>query len=98
MEDLKKAMEKEYEANKESRLYWELYEKFRVAEAKYEAAKKEEEMFWDEFNHRRKRCIYCGGYEFGEDSCPSRLPGATGPCPSRPVVLLAKIPPLNPKN
>jgi hypothetical protein len=84
MEDLKKAMEDEYEKNKESTLYLELYETFREAEERYEAAKKESEEFWDAFNHRRKMCIYCGGFEFGEGACPSRRAGATGHCPSRP--------------
>lgn len=82
MEDLKKAMEDEYETNKESTLYWELYEKFHELEEKYDAAKKEEEEFWDEFNHRRKRCIYCDGLkdEIGN-----------GPCPLSPANIAKKI-------
>jgi chromosome segregation ATPase len=91
MEQLIKMMDNEYEKNKESPLYLELYTKFCELKARYDAAKKEEEEFWDEFNHRRKRCIYCGGYEFGEDSCPSRLPGATGPCPLSPANIAKKI-------
>jgi len=91
MEDLKKAMEDEYEKNNESALYWELYTKFSEAEARYDAAKKEEEEYYDAYNHRRKRCIYCGGFEFGEGACPSRQPGATGPCPLSPVIIAKKI-------
>ena len=72
MEDLKKAMEDEYEKNKESTLYLELYETFREAEEAYEAAKKEEEKFWDDYNNRPKRCIYCGALkgEVRDGPCP----------------------------
>jgi len=72
MEELMKVIEKEYETNKESPLYLELCKKFSELEAKYTVAKKEEEKFWDEYNHRPKRCILCGALK-GENR--------DGPCP-----------------
>jgi rubrerythrin len=72
MEDLKKAMEDEYEANKESTLYLELYETFREAEEAYKAAKKESDEYYDDYNNRPKRCILCGALK-GENR--------DGPCP-----------------
>ena len=76
MEDLKKAMEDEYEANKESPLYWELYTKYceaegeaeGEAEARYDAAK-EDEDYYDEYNHQPKRCIYCGAHKGEATEC-----------------------------
>ena len=87
MEELKNAMEREYEANNESALYLELYRKYCELDAAYDAAN---EKYFDEYNHRRKRCIYCGGFEFGEGACPSRQYGATGPCPSKPASIPQK--------
>ena len=72
LEELKKAMEHEYQANKESTLYLELHTRFCQVEAAHDAAK---EKYYDDYNHRRKRCIHCGEFEFG----------ATGPCPSKPT-------------
>ena len=73
MEDLKKAMEDEYETNKESPLYWELYAKFCYAEsgagAESEAAKKEDEEYYDDYNNRPKRCIYCGAHKGEAAEC-----------------------------
>ena len=73
MEDLKKAMEDEYETNKESPLYWELYAKFCEAEAEAEseaeAAKKEDEEYYDDYNNRPKRCIYCGSHKGETAEC-----------------------------
>ena len=81
MNELIDAMEKEYEANKESALYLELCNKFYEAEEAYEAAKKEEETFWDEYNNRPKRCIYCNALK-GEVG--------NGPCPLAPASIAKK--------
>lgn len=73
MEQLIKMMDNEYEKNTTtSPLYLELYTKFCELKARYDAAKKEEEEFWDEFNNRRKRCIYCGVLkgEVRDGPCP----------------------------
>jgi len=82
MEQLIKMMDNEYEKNKESPLYLELYEKFCELKARYDAAKKEEEEFWDEFNNRRKRCIYCDGL---------KVEIGNGPCPLSPANIAKKI-------
>jgi len=63
LEQLKDAMEDEYEKNKESVEYWRLHTRFLEVEAAYDAAKKESEKFWDEFNNRRKSCSKCGAYK-----------------------------------
>jgi hypothetical protein len=63
LEELMKAMEDEYEKNKESVEYWRLHTRFLEVEAAYDVAKKELEKFWDEFNNRRKRCSACGVYK-----------------------------------
>lgn len=70
MEYLKKAMEDEYEANKESPLYWELYTKYCEAEGEttYDSAKGEEE-YYDEYNNSPKRCIYCGAHKGEATEC-----------------------------
>jgi hypothetical protein len=72
MEELMKAMDDEYEKNKESPLYLELYTKFCELEATYDSAKKEEETFWDEYNHRPKRCILCGAHKGETTKCPGQ--------------------------
>jgi len=76
LEELKKAMDDEYETNKESALYWELHKRFCELEAAHEATKKEEEKFWDEYNNRPKRCIHCGALkgEVGDGPCPLARP------------------------
>jgi hypothetical protein len=63
LEELKKAMDDEYEKNKESSQYWRLHTRFLEVKAEYDAAKKELETFWDEFNNRRKSCSKCGAYK-----------------------------------
>ena len=63
MEALKNAIEQEYETNKESPLYFELYTKFSELEAKYDVAKKESEDYYDDYNNRPKRCIYCSAHK-----------------------------------
>ena len=61
LEELKKAMEHEYEANKESTLYLELHTRFCQVEAAHDAA---------------KRCVHCGEFEFGATGpCPSKPTG-----------------------
>ncbi len=72
MEQLVKMMDNEYEKNKESPLYLELYTKFCELEATYDSAKKEEEKFWDEYNHRPKRCINCGAHKGETTKCPGQ--------------------------
>jgi septation ring formation regulator EzrA len=72
LEQLKDAMENEYQKNKESVEYSRLHTRFLEVEATYDAAKKEIEKFWDEFNNRRKRCSKCGAYKSdGTPHCPS---------------------------
>jgi Ni,Fe-hydrogenase I large subunit len=63
LEQLMKAMDDEYEKNKESVEYWRLRARFLEVKAEYDAAKKELETFWDEFNNRRKSCSKCGAYK-----------------------------------
>ena len=58
-EELEKAMDAEYEKNKESSYYQKLRIEFLKAQEEY----------YDAYNHRRKRCIRCGGFEFGENRC-----------------------------
>jgi hypothetical protein len=92
LDELKKSLKQEYEVNKESVLYQELHRWFCELEAEHAALKKEKETYewFDDYNHRRKMCIYCGGYEYGEDCCPSRKYGATGPCPLAPASIANK--------
>jgi hypothetical protein len=72
LEQLMKAMNDEYEKNKESVEYSRLHTRFLEVEAAYDAAKKESETFWDEFNNRRKRCSKCGAYKSdGTPRCPT---------------------------
>jgi hypothetical protein len=70
MEELMKAMDDEYEKNKESPLYLELYTKFCELEPKYNAAKKESDDYYDAFNNRPKRCIHCGAHKGETTKCP----------------------------
>ena len=81
LEELIDAMEKEYETNKESPLYLELCKKFSELEAKYAVAKKESDDYYDYYNNRPKRCIYCNGL---------KVEVGNGPCPLSPASIAKK--------